>query len=46
MSGSEILVFILLFIVFIALIVVFIKLTKKRNGFTTRTQSYEQMSYL
>jgi hypothetical protein len=46
MNGSEILVFITLFIVFIALIVVFMKLIKKRNGFTTRTQSYKQMSYL
>lgn len=46
MSGAEILVFIVLFILFIALIVVFIKLAKKRNGFTTETQSYKKMSYL
>lgn len=46
MSGSEILVFIVLFILFIALIVVFIKLAKKRNGFTNKTQSYTQNSYL
>ncbi len=46
MSGSEILVFIILFILFIALIVVFMKLIKKRNGFTNRKESYKQMSYL
>ena len=46
MGGPEILVFIILFILFIALIVVFIKLVKKRNGFTTRRESYKQMSYL
>jgi len=45
MSGSEILVFIILFILFIALIVVFMKLIKKRNGFTNRKESYKQMSY-
>jgi flagellar biogenesis protein FliO len=45
MSGSEILVFIILFILFIALIVVFMKLIKKRNGFTTRKESYKQMPY-
>jgi len=45
MNGSEILVFITLFILFIALIVVFMKLIKKRNGFTNRKESYKQMSY-
>ena len=44
MTGAEIFVFIILVLIFIGLIVLFMTVVKKRNGFTTRKQSYKKIS--
>ena len=44
MTGAEIFVFIILVLIFIGIIVLFMRVLKKRNGFTTRRQSYKKIS--
>ena len=44
MTGAEIFVSIILVLIFIGIIVLFMAVLKKRNGFTTRKQSYKKIS--